>query len=190
MKKRTNIIMTLAFMMSMIQMPLLASAKSMLVTQKNSYEIEKLEEDKETSKDIVDIAESDGRFKTLVAALKAAGLVDTLKGKGPFTVFAPTDEAFAKLPSGTLDDLLKPENKETLAEILTYHVTPGKVLAADAIKLDGKEVTMVNGDKVKIKVKDNSVYINGAKVIVTDIMAKNGVIHVIDAVIMPSEDKM
>lgn len=190
MKKRTNIIMSLVLMISMIQMPLLANAKSMLVAQSNSQWTQLLEEGKEETKDIVDIAISDGRFKTLVAALKAAGLVDTLKEKGPFTVFAPTDEAFAKLPSGTLDELLKPENKETLANILTYHVTPGKVLAADAMKLDGKEVTMVNGDKVKIEVKDNSVYINGAKVIITDIMAKNGVIHVIDAVIMPSEDKM
>lgn len=190
MKKRTNIIMALALMMSMIQMPLLANAKSMLCIQRSSYGMQPVEKDKEAVKDIVDIAESDGRFKTLVAALKAAGLVDTLKGDGPFTVFAPTDDAFAKLPSGTLDELLKPENKETLANILTYHVTPGKVLAADALKLDGKEVTMVNNDKVKIEVKDNSVYINGAKVIITDIMAKNGVIHVIDAVIMPSEDKI
>lgn len=137
------------------------------------------------TKDIVDIAVGDGRFNTLVTALKAADLVDTLKGKGPFTVFAPTDEAFAKLPKGTLEDLLKPENKEKLADILTFHVTPGKVTAQDAIKLNGKEVTMANGKKAKIEVKNNEVYINGAKVIITDIQGKNGIIHVIDTVIIP-----
>lgn len=137
------------------------------------------------TKDIVDIAIGDGRFNTLVTALKAADLVDTLKGKGPFTVFAPTDEAFAKLPKGTLEDLLKPENKEKLADILKFHVTPGKVTAQDAIKLNGKEVTMANGKKAKIEVKNNEVYINGAKVIITDIQGKNGIIHVIDTVIIP-----
>lgn len=137
------------------------------------------------TKDIVDIAIGDGRFNTLVTALKAADLVDTLKGKGPFTVFAPTDEAFAKLPKGTLEDLLKPENKEKLADILTFHVTPGKVTAQDAIKLNGKEVTMANGKKAKIEVKNNEVFINGAKVIITDIQGKNGIIHVIDTVIIP-----
>lgn len=136
------------------------------------------------SKDIVEIVSGDSRFKTLTSAVKAAGLVETLKGKGPFTVFAPTDEAFAKLPNETLTELLKPENKDALSKILTYHVTPGKLTAADVVKLNGKEIKMVNGDKAKIEVKNNEVYINGAKIIVTDIMAKNGVIHVIDAVIM------
>ncbi|SHJ24112.1 Uncaracterized surface protein containing fasciclin (FAS1) repeats [Clostridium cavendishii DSM 21758] len=132
--------------------------------------------------DIVDIASSDSRFKTLVTALNAAGLVDTLKGKGPFTVFAPTDEAFAKLPKGIVESLLKPENKDTLVKILTYHVAPEKLTAAEVVKLNGKELKMVNGDKAKIEVKNNEVYIDGAKVIVTDIIAKNGVIHVIDTV--------
>jgi uncharacterized surface protein with fasciclin (FAS1) repeats len=142
-------------------------------------------QDATMNKDIVDIAAGDDRFETLVAALKAAGLVDTLKGNGPFTVFAPTDDAFDKLSPGTVDDLLKPENKDTLVNILTYHVLAGKVTAEDAAKLDGKEVSMVNGDKAKIEVRDGSVYIDGAKVIITDIMAKNGIIHVIDTVMMP-----
>lgn len=176
MKKKTSFIMTLVLIMSLFQLPLFAHAQ--------------IEGDKESTKDIVEIATSDGRFNTLVSALKAAELVDTLKGNGPFTVFAPTDEAFAKLPSGTLDELLKPENKNNLVDILTFHVTPGKVMAADVMKLNGKEVSMVNGKKAKIEVKDNSVYINGAKVVVTDIMAKNGVIHVIDTVIMPSGNNM
>ena len=136
-------------------------------------------------KDIVDIAAGDQRFSTLVTALKSAGLVDTLKGKGPFTVFAPTNEAFAKLPAGTVEELLKPENKEKLVDILSYHVIPGKVLAEDAKKLDGKEVVMSNGKKAKIEIKNGDLYIDGAKVIVTDIMTKNGVIHVIDAVMLP-----
>ncbi|MFW2490524.1 fasciclin domain-containing protein [Clostridium chromiireducens] len=142
-------------------------------------------ERQDNSKDIVDIAISDNRFKTLVTALKAAGLVDTLKGQGPFTVFAPTDDAFAKLPKGAIDNLLKPENKETLVKILTYHVVPGKLTAEDVLKLNDTELKMVSGDNAKIEVKDNNVYIDGAKVIVTDIIAKNGIIHVIDTVMMP-----
>ncbi|MBU3132682.1 fasciclin domain-containing protein [Clostridium gasigenes] len=142
-------------------------------------------DDAKNSSDIVDIAISDGRFKTLVDALKSADLVNTLKGNGPFTVFAPIDDAFAKLPANTISDLLKAENKKNLVNILTYHVTPGKILAADLIKLDGKEITMVNGAKAKIEVKNNEVFIDGAKVIVKDIIAKNGVIHVIDTVMMP-----
>lgn len=142
-------------------------------------------EDPKSSKDIVDIAINDGRFKTLVAALKAADLVDTLKGEGPFTVFAPTDDAFKKIPGNTMADLLKPENKKALSNILTYHVTPGKVLAADIAKLNGKEIKMLNGDKAKIEVKNNEVFIDGAKVIITDIIAENGIIHVIDTVMMP-----
>ncbi|WP_238903603.1 fasciclin domain-containing protein [Clostridium sp. YIM B02506] len=143
------------------------------------------QEQQNNSKDIVDIATGDNRFKTLVTALKAAGLVDTLKGQGPFTVFAPTDDAFAKLPKNTVNDLLKPENKETLVKILTYHVAPQKLTATEVLKLNGKELKMSNGENAKIEVKNNEVYIDGAKVVITDIMAKNGVIHVIDTVMMP-----
>jgi uncharacterized surface protein with fasciclin (FAS1) repeats len=134
-------------------------------------------------KDIVDTAVAAGSFKTLAAALKAAGLVDTLKGKGPFTVFAPTDEAFAKLPAGTLESLLKPENKQKLTEILTYHVVPGSVMAADVVKLQSAKT--VNGKSVTIKAADGGVMVDGAKVVKTDIAASNGVIHVIDSVILP-----
>jgi len=134
-------------------------------------------------KDVVDTAVGAGSFKTLVAAVKAAGLVETLKGKGPFTVFAPTDEAFAKLPEGTLESLLKPENKEKLTAILTYHVVPGKVMAADVVKL--REAKTVQGSKAKIKVADGKVQIDNANVVKTDVACTNGVIHVIDAVILP-----
>jgi uncharacterized surface protein with fasciclin (FAS1) repeats len=133
--------------------------------------------------DIVDTAVAAGGFNTLATALKAAGLVETLKGPGPFTVFAPTDEAFAKLPAGTLESLLKPENKAKLAGILTYHVVPGKVMAADVVKLTGAKT--VNGQSVKIAVKDGKVTVDGANVVKTDVAASNGVIHVIDAVILP-----
>ena len=135
-------------------------------------------------KDIVDTAVSAGQFNTLAAALDAAGLIDTLKGDGPFTVFAPTDEAFAKLPAGTVENLLKPENKDQLIAILTYHVVPGKVKAAEVVKLDN--ATTVNGQDVAIQVADKGVRINDANVIKTDIGASNGVIHVIDTVILPS----
>jgi uncharacterized surface protein with fasciclin (FAS1) repeats len=135
------------------------------------------------SKDIVDTAVAAGSFKTLAAALKAAGLVDTLKGAGPFTVFAPTDEAFAKLPAGTLDDLLKPENKQKLTSILTYHVVPGKVMAADVVKLTTAKT--VNGKSIAIAASGGGVTVDGARVVKTDIAASNGVIHVIDAVILP-----
>ena len=134
--------------------------------------------------DIVDTAVAAGSFKTLVAAVKAAGLVDTLKGAGPFTLFAPTDEAFAKLPAGTLDMLLKPENKAKLAGILTYHVVAGKVMAADVVKV--KSAKSVQGGLIKVRVAGGKVMLNGtAKVAKTDIAADNGVIHVIDTVIMP-----
>ena len=134
-------------------------------------------------KDIVGTAVAAGSFNTLAAALKAADLVETLKGTGPFTVFAPTDEAFAKLPSGTLDDLLKPENKAKLKGILTYHVISGKVMAADVVKL--KSAKTVNGQNLTIVVKDGTVMVDNAKVTKTDIMCTNGVIHVIDAVVLP-----
>jgi uncharacterized surface protein with fasciclin (FAS1) repeats len=134
-------------------------------------------------KDIVETAVDAGKFKTLAAALGAAELVDTLKGRGPFTVFAPTDEAFAKLPAGTVENLLKPENKDQLVAMLTYHVVPGKVMAADVVKL--KEAKTVNGQMLDIKTKGNAVMVNDAKVTKTDIGASNGVIHVIDTVILP-----
>ena len=132
--------------------------------------------------DIVDTAVA-AKFTTLVAAVKAAGLVETLKGKGPFTVFAPTDEAFAKLPKETLESLLKPENKDKLASILTYHVVAGKVTAADVVKLT--EAKTVNGKSVKITVENGVVKIDGAKVTKTDVPCSNGVIHIIDTVILP-----
>jgi uncharacterized surface protein with fasciclin (FAS1) repeats len=135
------------------------------------------------SRDIVDTAVSAGQFKTLAAALKAAGLVDTLKSSGPFTVFAPTDQAFAKLPAGTVENLLKPENKDQLAAILTYHVVPGKVMAADVVKLD--EAATVNGKMIDVSVAGDKVMANDATVTKTDIEASNGVIHVIDSVILP-----
>ncbi len=132
---------------------------------------------------IVETAVAAGSFKTLVAAVQAAGLVETLNGAGPFTVFAPTDEAFAKLPAGTLEMLLKPENKAKLASILTYHVVPGAVKAADVVKL--KTAGTVNGQRVDIKVDGGKVTVDGANVVTTDIACSNGVIHVIDTVILP-----
>src|SRR5512134_3599173 len=131
------------------------------------------------TKDIVDTAVAAGSFKTLAAALQAAGLVDTLKGKGPFTVFAPTDAAFAKIPKADLDALLA--DKAALTQVLTYHVVPGKVMAADVVKL--KQAKTVQGSSVKIKVTDGKVTIDDANVAATDIAASNGVIHVIDTVI-------
>ena len=134
-------------------------------------------------KDIVDTAVGAGDFKTLVAAVQAAGLVETLKGEGPFTVFAPTDAAFKALPEGTVESLLKPENKDKLVAILTYHVVPGKVMAADVMKL--KEAKTVQGSTVEVAVKDGKVMIDDATVVKADIACANGVIHVIDAVILP-----
>jgi uncharacterized surface protein with fasciclin (FAS1) repeats len=136
-----------------------------------------------SKKDIVDTAVAAGDFKTLAAALQAAGLVDTLKGAGPFTVFAPTDEAFAKLPAGTLEELLKPENKQKLVSILTYHVVAGDVMAKDVVKLS--EAKTVNGKEVKIMAHDGKVMVDGANVTKTDIKCSNGVIHVIDSVLLP-----
>lgn len=133
--------------------------------------------------DIVDTAVAAGSFKTLVAAVKAADLVEMLKGKGPFTVFAPTDEAFSKLPKGTIATLLKPENKKKLQSILTYHVVSGKVLAKDVVKLQSAKT--VNGKSVSIEVKNGKVFVDGAQVVTTDIKCANGVIHIIDKVILP-----
>ncbi|WP_265519767.1 fasciclin domain-containing protein [Nitratireductor luteus] len=137
-------------------------------------------------KDIIDTALEAGQFKTLAVALEAAGLVSTLKGAGPFTVFAPTDEAFAKLPASTVEDLLKPENKEQLTAILTYHVVPGMVRAADVAGID--EAKTVNGKMIDVEVNGQSVKVNDAEVINADIAASNGVIHVIDKVILLQED--
>lgn len=135
-----------------------------------------------SDKTVVEIAAGNDDFSTLVAAVKAAGLAETLSGDGPFTVFAPTNEAFAKLPEGTVETLLKPENKEKLAAVLTYHVVAAKVMAAD---VKAGRVATVNGAEATITVKDGAVMIDGAKVVTTDIVGKNGVIHVIDTVIMP-----
>ena len=134
-------------------------------------------------KDIVDTAVAAGQFKTLAAALQAAGLVDTLKGQGPFTVFAPTDAAFAKLPKGTVEELLKPENKAKLTAILTYHVVAGKVMAADVVKV--KDAKTVQGGSIKVNAAGGKVMVDGATVVKTDIGASNGVIHVVDTVLMP-----
>ncbi len=132
--------------------------------------------------DIVDTAVA-GHFQTLVAAVKAADLVNTLKGPGPFTVFAPTDEAFAKLPAGAVQDLLKPENKSKLRSILMYHVVPGKVMSADVVKLDSAKTA--EGRTIGIKMEDGAVMVTSARVTKADIEASNGVIHVIDSVLIP-----
>jgi uncharacterized surface protein with fasciclin (FAS1) repeats len=139
------------------------------------------------AKDIVDTAVAAGSFNTLAKALQAAGLIDTLKGKGPFTVFAPTDEAFAKLPAGTLEDLLKPENKSKLQRILTYHVVAGKVGSSQVVKMSSAKA--VSGDTITIKTSGQTVMVDNATVVKTDIPASNGVIHVIDTVILPHDAK-
>jgi uncharacterized surface protein with fasciclin (FAS1) repeats len=135
------------------------------------------------SKDIVDTAVAAGQFKTLAAALKAAGLIETLKGEGPFTVFAPTDEAFAKLPEGTVQELLKPENKDKLTAVLTYHVVPAKATSEQVAGMSSAKT--VQGGEVKLKASGGKVMVDNAKVIKADVMASNGVIHVIDTVLMP-----
>ena len=140
-------------------------------------------ESKTANKDIVDTAVGAGQFNTLAAALKAGGLIDTLKGDGPFTVFAPTEEAFAKLPAGTLEDLLKPENKEKLVAILTYHVVPAKATAQDVAGMSSAKT--VNGKELKLKAADGKVMVNNATVTRADVAASNGVIHVIDTVLLP-----
>lgn len=142
-----------------------------------------LGDEKAAEKDLVETAVEAGQFKTLVTAVKAAELVETLKGKGPFTVFAPTDEAFAKVPKDKLEALLK--DKKALTAVLTYHVVPGKVMAADVVKLDSAKTAQ--GRSITIATKDGKVTINGANVLKTDIVCSNGVIHVIDAVILPPE---
>lgn len=135
------------------------------------------------TRDIVDTAVGAGSFTTLAKALTAADLVATLKGPGPFTVFAPTDEAFAKLPAGTLDNLLKPENKAMLKRVLTYHVVPGRVMAADVVKVSSAKA--VSGDALSIKASGGTVMVDKARVVKTDIAASNGIIHVLDSVLLP-----
>lgn len=141
----------------------------------------------DSKKDIVETAQAAGSFNTLAAALEAAGLVETLKGEGPYTVFAPTDEAFAKLPAGTVEMLLLPENKDKLIAVLTYHVVPGKVTSEEVVKLDSAKT--VNGADVAIKTEDGKVMVDNATVVQADVMASNGVIHVIDAVILPDDNE-
>ena len=143
-----------------------------------------IHKDKAPMKNIVQIAAEAGSFNTLVAAVKAAGLAETLQGAGPFTVFAPTDAAFAKLPAGTVDALLA--DKQKLASILTYHVVSGKVMAADIVKTHGATPNTVNGLPLDIVVRDGKVFVNGAQVVTADIQASNGVIHVIDTVLLPT----
>jgi uncharacterized surface protein with fasciclin (FAS1) repeats len=133
---------------------------------------------------IVQIAAQSGKFNTLVAAVKAAGLVETLQGKGPFTVFAPSDAAFAKLPAGTVESLLA--NPEKLASILTFHVVSGKVMAGEIVKANGAKPATVNGQQLDVVVRDGKVFVNGAQVVTADIVASNGVIHVIDTVLIPT----
>lgn len=156
----------------------LVALTALLVTTSSSVRAEQ-----NAPRDIVDTAVAAGTFKTLAAALQAADLVSTLKGTGPFTVFAPTDAAFAKLPAGVLDDLLKPANKARLQRILTYHVVPGRVMAAEVVKL--KTATAVSGDAITVVVQGGAVRVDNATVTATDIAASNGVIHVIDSVILP-----
>ena len=137
------------------------------------------------AKDIVDTAASAGNFSTLVAAIEAAGLEETLKGPGPFTVFAPTDEAFAKLPAGTVETLLKPENKDKLVQVLTYHVVPGKVMS-DEVAGKTTEAKTVEGSTLEVDAREGGVMVDEARVVQADIAADNGVIHVIDTVVMPN----
>ena len=140
-----------------------------------------------SDKTIVETAVANPQFSTLVTAVKEAGLVDALNGDGPLTVFAPTNDAFNKLPSGTVEELLKPENKEKLQSILKYHVVAGKVMAADAVALDGQMAESLSGEKFKVEVRGGKVYVDGAQVVTTDIACKNGVIHVIDTVMIPGD---
>ncbi|MFN5495578.1 MAG: fasciclin domain-containing protein [bacterium] len=172
-------------MLSLVTGSLLAIGVATLATaQTASVKVTTTTTTAAASKNIVETAVAAGNFKTLVAAVQAAGLAETLSG-GSFTVFAPTDEAFAKLPAGTLEMLLKPENKAKLASILTYHVVPGKVMAADVVKLTNAGT--VQGQRVDISAKGGAVTVDGAKVVATDIACSNGVIHVIDSVILPTD---
>ena len=162
---------SLAAVAALLTLPALASAQMKA-------------KEKKTMKNIVQVAVEAGSFNTLVAAVKAAGLAETLQGPGPFTVFAPTDAAFAKLPAGTVEALLA--DKEKLASILTYHVVSGQVMAGDIVKANGAKPTTVNGQALDIVLTDGKVYVNGAQVVTADITASNGVIHVIDTVLLPA----
>lgn len=166
-----------------IRRTVLAVASAALIAFSGSAIAAHHDEKKAMPGDIVEVAVSAGQFNTLAAALEAAGLVETLQSDGPFTVFAPTDAAFAKLPEGTVENLLKPENKDQLVAILTYHVVAGKVMAADVVKLSS--ATTVNGADIAIEVDNGTVRVGDATVIKTDIEASNGVIHVIDTVLLP-----
>ena len=155
-------------------------------TESTMFVHDHADKEKKSDKNIVETAIGAGKFNTLVAAVKAAGLVETLSGEGPFTVFAPTDEAFAKLPAGTVENLLKPENKEQLKAVLTYHVVSGKVGSDAVVKLS--QANTVQGKPVQITVSDGKVVLNGTvNVIKTDIKTRNGVIHVIDGVLLPPQ---
>ena len=170
MQRNTRIWMVAA-LATVFTVPALASAQNVST------------KDKKPMKNIVQVAVEAGSFNTLVAAVKAAGLVETLSGPGPFTVFAPTDAAFAKLPAGTVEALLA--DKEKLTSILTYHVVSGKVMAADIVKANGATPNTVNGLPLDIVVRGGKVYVNGINVVTADVQASNGVIHIIDAVILP-----
>ena len=167
---QTKMIRTLAAVAALFTLPTMASAQTK-------------SKEKTPMKTIVQVATEAGTFKTLVAALEAAGLVETLQGKGPFTVFAPSDAAFAKLPAGTVEALLA--DREKLTSILTYHVVSGIVTSKDIVKAKGAKPATVNGQPVDVVVRDGKVYVNGAQVVTADIVASNGVIHVIDAVLLP-----
>jgi uncharacterized surface protein with fasciclin (FAS1) repeats len=168
----------------MTKTSLYAAAFAALVAAPTVTQAQAHHSEHKATQNIVQVAAGAGSFNTLVAAVKAAGLAETLQGKGPFTVFAPTDAAFAKLPAGTVEALLA--DKAKLASILTFHVVSGKVLAGDIIKAHGAKATTVNGQALDVVVQDGKVLVNGANVVKADVMASNGVIHVIDTVLLPS----
>ena len=177
MKKKIAIIATITLMISMFQMPLLAKAQ-------NNTNIQEISIEQPVANNLVDTLAKDGRFKTLLKALDAADLTKALQSKETLTIFAPTDDAFAKLPKESLDNLLKPENKKDLINLLTYHVTKGDITNKNATGLNEKDITMLNGKKAKITIKDGALYINNIKA-GEDIKAANGVIHAIDTVLTP-----
>jgi uncharacterized surface protein with fasciclin (FAS1) repeats len=164
--------------------PVFALVAVLAVSSPVSAQYMSSSKDEMSEKDIVETAIAAGSFETLLAAVKAAGLVETLQGDGPFTVFAPTDEAFAKLPAGTVESLLKPENRDKLVAVLTYHVVPGRLMAKDVV--GAKYLKTVQGQNIKVSLKGDSAMVDGAKIVKTDIETSNGVIHVIDSVILPN----
>lgn len=181
MKKNLKKVMTMFMVVMMLQAVVFAGPRG-----EDKVCCKKANMSKEyKDKTIAEAVSMNKRLEALNGAIEAAGLVETLQGEGPFTIFAPVNKAFQDLSKETVEALFKPENKEQLAGVLTYHVVPGKVTAKDVVKLDGQEVMTVNGKPVKITVKDDEVFVNGAKVITTDIMTKNGVIHLIDTVLIP-----